>query len=105
MADINSDKNGIIIQPITLKIRAPFQFLTNQRAIKRMHYSELRDGLKIAAAISQLRVREGSTLLDCFIQRKGCNVEQISPIFLPLFEVQKSIRFVPCQPACQVLYI
>ena len=45
MADINSNKNGIIIQPITLQIRAPFQFLPNQRAIKHMHYSESRDGL------------------------------------------------------------
>ena len=45
MADINSNKNAIIIQPITLQIRAPFQFLTNQRAIKQTHYSESRDGL------------------------------------------------------------
>ena len=44
MADISSNKNGIIIQPITLQIRVPFQFLTNKRAIKHMHYSELRDG-------------------------------------------------------------
>ena len=45
MADINSNKIAIIIQPITLQIRAPFQFLTNQRAIKHTHYSEWRDGL------------------------------------------------------------
>ena len=45
MADINSNKNAIIIQPITLQIRAPFQFLANQRAIKHTHYSESRDGL------------------------------------------------------------
>ena len=45
MADINSNKNAIIIQPITFQIRAPFQFLTNQRAIKHTHYSESRDGL------------------------------------------------------------
>ena len=45
MADINSNKNAIIIQPITLQIRAPFQILTNQRAIKHTHYSESRDGL------------------------------------------------------------
>ena len=45
MADINSNKNAIIIQPITLQIRAPFQFLTNQRAIKHTHCSESRDGL------------------------------------------------------------
>ena len=35
----------------------------------------------MAAAVSQLCVRQGSTLLDCFIQRKGCKVEQISPLF------------------------
>ena len=68
MADINSNKNAIIIQPITLQIRAPFQFLTNQRAIKHTHYSESRD----AAAVSQLCVQQGSKLLDCFIQYKGC---------------------------------
>ena len=45
MADINSNKNAIIIQPITLQITAPFQFLTNQRPIKHTHYSESRDGL------------------------------------------------------------
>ena len=45
MADINSNKNAMIIQPITLQIRAPFQFLTNQKAIKHTHYSESRDGL------------------------------------------------------------
>ena len=45
MSDIHSNKNAIIIQPITLQIRAPFQFLTNQRAIKHTHYSESRDGL------------------------------------------------------------
>ena len=46
MADTNSNKIAIIIQPIILQIRAPFQFLTNQRAIKHVHYSESRDGLK-----------------------------------------------------------
>ena len=45
MAYKNGDINGIIIQPITLQIRVPFQFLTNQRAIKYTHYSEPRDGL------------------------------------------------------------
>ena len=45
MADINSNKDAIIIQPIALQIRAPFQFLTNQRAIGHTHYSESRDGL------------------------------------------------------------
>ena len=35
----------------------------------------------MAAAVSQLCVRQGITLLDCFIQRKGCKVEQISPLF------------------------
>ena len=45
MTDINSNKNSIIIQPITLQIRTAFQFLTNQRAIEHTHYSESRDGL------------------------------------------------------------
>ena len=35
----------------------------------------------MAAAVSQLCVQQGSTLLDCFIQCKGCKVEQISPLF------------------------
>ena len=35
----------------------------------------------MAAAVSQLCVRQGSTLLDCFNQHKGCKVEQISPLF------------------------
>ena len=48
----------------------------------------------MAAAVSQLCVQHGSTLLDCFIQHKGCKVEQISP----LFQVQRSIRSVLCQP-------
>ena len=60
---LHSDKNGIIMQPVTLQIRVPFQFLTNQRAIKCTHYSEPRDGL-MAAAVSQLCVRQGSRPLD-----------------------------------------
>ena len=52
MADINSNKNAIIIQPITLQIRAPFKFLTNQRVIKHMHYSESRDGLNGCCSFS-----------------------------------------------------
>ena len=52
MTYINSDKNGIIIQPITLQIRVPFQFLTNQRAIKRTHYSESIDGLSGCCSFS-----------------------------------------------------
>ena len=35
----------------------------------------------MAAAVSQLCLRQESTLLDCFIQYKGCKVEQISPLF------------------------
>ena len=34
MADINSNKNGIIIQPITLQIRAPFQFFDQSESDK-----------------------------------------------------------------------
>ena len=52
MAYLNSNKNGIILQPITLQIRAPFQFLTNQRAVKRTHYSESRDGLNGCCSFS-----------------------------------------------------
>ena len=40
----------------------------------------------MAAAVSQLCVRQGNRHLDWFIQLKGCKVEQISP----LFQVQKS---------------
>ena len=76
MADINSNKNAIIIQPITLQIRAPFQFLTNQRAIKHTHYSESRDGLSGRCSFSVVRVAREYTLgllLDSgFIQYKGC---------------------------------
>ena len=61
MADINSNTNGIIIQPITLQMRAPFQFLTNQRAIKRMHYSELRDGLNSCCSFSVVCVAREHT--------------------------------------------
>ena len=55
----------------------------------------------MAAAVSQLCVRQGSTLLDCFIHHKDCKVEQISPLFhlylYLFFQVQKSIRSVLCQ--------
>ena len=82
MADINSNKNAIIIQPITLQIRAPFQFLTNQRAIKHTHYSESRNGLNgryIFSAVCQgcvcgKRVRSWTV-------SSACKVEQISPLF------------------------
>ena len=80
MADINSNKNAIIIQPITLQIRAPFQFLTNQRAIKRMHYSESRDGLNGCCSFSVVCAAREYTV-GRFIQHKGCKVEQISPHF------------------------
>ena len=35
----------------------------------------------MAAAASQLCVRQASTFLDCFIHHKGCKIEQISPLF------------------------
>ena len=61
MADINSNKNAIIIQPITLQIRAPFQFLTNHRAIKHTHYSESRDGLNYGGPqVSRQNLKEAS---------------------------------------------
>ena len=63
MADINSNKNAIIIKQITLQIRAPFQFLTNQRAIKHTHYSESRDGLNGRCRVSVVCAAR-STLLD-----------------------------------------
>ena len=62
MADINSNTNGIIIQPITLQIRAPFQFLTNQRAIKHTHYSELRGDLNGRCSFSVLCAAREYTL-------------------------------------------
>ena len=58
MAYINSNKNGIIIQPVTLQIRVPFQFLTNQRAIKCAHYSEPRDGINGCCSFSVVYARE-----------------------------------------------
>ena len=62
MAYINSNKNGIIIQPITLQIRMPFQFLTNQRAIKCTHYSEPRDGLNGCCSFSVVCAAREQTL-------------------------------------------
>ena len=91
MADINSNKNAIIIQPITLQIRAPFQLLANQRAIK--HYSESRDGLNDCCSFSVVCVAREYTL-DCFIQYKGCKswtgFTSFSPISLPLFQVRRA---------------
>ena len=62
MADIKSNKNDIIIQPIRLQIRVPFQFLTNQRVIKHKHYSESRDGLNGRCSFSVLCVTREYTL-------------------------------------------
>ena len=80
MADINSNKNGIIIQPIKLQVRSPFQFLTNQRAIKRTYFSESIDGLNGCCSFSVVCEAREYTL-GRFIQHKGCKVEQISPLF------------------------
>ena len=101
MADINSNKNAIIIQPITLQIRAPFQFLNNQRAIKHTHYSESRDGLNGRCSFSVVCVaREYTLALHCFIQYKSCksctDFTSFSPISLPLFQVRRAS--VLCQP-------
>ena len=68
MADINSNKNAIIIQPITLQIRAPFQLLTNQRAIKHTHYSESRDGLNGRCSFSVVCVARWYTLQGSSVQ-------------------------------------
>ena len=58
----NGNKSGIIIQPITLQIRVPFQFLTNQRAIKCTHYSEPRDGLNGCCSFSVVCAATEQTL-------------------------------------------
>ena len=60
----------------------------------------------MAAVVSQLCVRQGNTLLDCFIQHKGCKVEQISPLFhLYLYLFFKFRRAPFCANlACQVRY-
>ena len=110
MADINSNKNAIIIQPITLQIRAPFQFLTNQRAIKHTHYSESRDGLNGRRSFSfvcvareyTLGLRQGSSSTTT----RAVKVEQISPLFhlyLYLFFKSEEHPFF-ANLACQVLY-
>ena len=54
MVDINSNKNAIIIQSITLQIRAPFQFLTNQRAITRINQlqKQVKDDLRVESQAS-----------------------------------------------------
>ena len=52
MAYINKNTNGIIIQPITLQIKVPFQFLTNQRVVNCTHYSEPRYGLNGCCSFS-----------------------------------------------------
>ena len=72
MADINSNKNAIIIQPITLQIRAPFQLLTNQRAIKHTHYSESRDGLNGRCSFSVVCVARQYTLQGSSVRSRPC---------------------------------
>ena len=107
MADINSNKNAIIIQPITLQIRAPFQFLTNQRAIKHTHYSESRDGLNGRCSFSVVCVaREYIHSWTVSSSTKAVKVEQISPLFhlyLYLFFKSEEHPFF-ANLACQVLY-
>ena len=62
----------------------------------------------MAAAVSELCVRQGSTLLDCFIQHKGCKVEQISPFFhlylYLFFKFRRASVLFYANLACQVLY-
>ena len=81
MADIYSNKNAIIIQPITLQIRAPFQLLTNQRAIKHTHYSESRDGLNGRCSLFLSCVCGKVVHSSGFISTRAVKVEQISPLF------------------------
>ena len=97
MADINSNKNAIIIQPITLQIRAPFQFLTNQRAIKHTHYSESRDGLNGHCSFSVV-CGKGVHPWTVSSSTKAVKVEQISPLFhlyLYLFFKSEEHRSLP----------
>ena len=60
----------------------------------------------MAAAVSQLCVRQGSTLLDRFIQHKGCKVEQISPLFHQISTSFSSSEQHPfcSMPTCQLMY-
>ena len=62
----------------------------------------------MAAAVSQLCVRQGSTLFDCFIQHKGCKVEQISPLFhlclYLVFKFRRASVLFYANLAFQVLY-
>ena len=62
----------------------------------------------MATAVSQLCVRQGSTLLDCFIQHKGCKVEQISPLFhlylFLFFKFRRASVLFYANLACQILY-
>ena len=108
MADINSNKNAIIIQPITLQIRAPFQLLTNQRAIKHTHYSESRDGLNGRSSFSVVCV---ARQCSGFISTRAVKVEQISPLFhlyLYLFFKSEEHPFfanLACQVNCTDIFI
>ena len=60
------------------------------------------------AAVSQLCVRHGNTLLNCFIQHKGCKAEQISPLlhlYLYLFfKFRRASVLFDASLVCQVLY-
>ena len=108
MADINSTKNAIIIQPITLQIRAPFQFLTNQWAIKHTHYSESRDGLNGRCSFSAECMASEYSWTVSSTYHKGCKVEQISPLFhlylYLFFKFRRAPVLFYANLACQVLY-
>ena len=58
----------------------------------------------MAAAVSQLCVRQVSTLLDCFIQHKGCKVEQISPLFHLYLYLFFKFRRAPSMPTWHAKY-
>ena len=105
MADINSNKNAIIIQPITLQIRAPFQLLTNQRVIKHTHYSESRDDLNGRCSFSVV-CGKGVHSWTVSSSTRAVKVEQISPLFhlyLYFFFTSEEHPFF-ANLACQVLY-
>ena len=104
MAYINSNKNGIIIQPITLQIRVPFQFLTNQKAIKRTHYSEPRDGLNGCCSFSVVCAAREQTLglvHPTQTLHGGTDFTSFSSISLPLFQVPKATC---SMPFCLIFY-
>ena len=92
----------MIIQPITLQIRAPFQFLTNQRAIKHTHYSESRDGLNGRCSFSVVcAAREYVHSWTVSSSTKAVKLNRCHLFFTYIstsFSSSEEHRSVPCQP-------